>query len=52
MAGALQDDKLSAFKDKVLLKVNEICQLLAFKLADMVNIALEEGTYFKSAEWL
>ena len=25
--------------------------LMSFKLADLVNIALEEGTYFKSEEW-
>ena len=24
---------------------------MSFKLADLVNIALEEGTYFKSEEW-
>ena len=24
---------------------------MSFKLADLVNIALEEGTYFKSPEW-
>ena len=24
---------------------------MSFKLADLVNIALEEGTYFKSQEW-
>ena len=25
--------------------------LLSFKIADLVNIALDEGTYFKSKEW-
>ena len=25
--------------------------LMSFKLADMVNIALDEGNYFKSLEW-
>ena len=25
--------------------------LLSFKLADMVNIALDENSYFKSEEW-
>ena len=24
---------------------------MSYKLADMVNIAVEEGTYFKSKEW-
>lgn len=25
--------------------------LISFKLADMVNIALDEGNYFRSKEW-
>ena len=25
--------------------------LLSFKVADLVNIALEEGNYFKSKDW-
>ena len=31
--------------------VEEISSLMSYKLADMVNITLEEGTYFKSEEW-
>ena len=31
--------------------MGQISLLMSFKLADLVNIALEEGTYFKSEEW-
>ena len=36
---------------QVLENVSNISMLLSFKLADMVNIALDENTYFKSEEW-
>ena len=32
-------------------KINQIMMLMSFKLADMVNIALEENTYFRSRSW-
>ena len=35
----------------VLDSVCSISMLMSFKLADMVNIALEEGTYFKTNDW-
>ena len=31
--------------------ISQIAVLMSFKLADMVNIALEEGNYFRSEEW-
>ena len=31
--------------------MNELSTLLIFKLADMINIALEEGTYYKKQDW-
>ena len=34
-------------QDQVIGTLNELSTLLIFKLADMVNIALEEGTYYK-----
>ena len=36
---------------KLLDRVGQMSLLLSFKLADMVNIAVEEHTYFRSKEW-
>ena len=38
-------------QDKIIQKVGLLSDLMSFKLADMVNIALEEGTYYKTQEW-
>ena len=38
-------------KTKLLQAVGNISVLMSFKLADLVNIALEEGIYFKTTEW-
>ena len=31
--------------------VSQVSMHVSYKLADMVNVAIEEGTYFKSKEW-
>ena len=31
--------------------VSQISMHVSFKLADMVNVAIDEGTYFKNKEW-
>ena len=31
--------------------ITQLSLFMSFKLADLVNIALEEGTYFKSDKW-
>ena len=38
-------------QDKIIQKVGLLSDLMSFKLADMVNIALEEGIYYKTQEW-
>ena len=35
----------------VLEHIVHLSMLISFKLADMVNIALDEGNYFRSEEW-
>ena len=35
----------------VLESIGHLSMLMSFKLADMVNIALDEGNYFRSEEW-
>ena len=44
-------EKEASIKTKLLASVENISVLMSFKLADLVNIALEDGTYFKTAEW-
>ena len=48
---ALQSEKLATHREELLKNVGQISLLMSFKLADLVNIALEEGLYFKSQEW-
>ena len=48
---ALKSEKAARMKTKLLNSVGHISLLMSFKLADMVNIALEEGSYFRSREW-
>ena len=38
--------------EKLIGVLNEISTLLAFNLVDMVNIAIDEGTFYRSKEWL
>ena len=35
------------FKSRIIDCVGKIAKLISFRLADLVNIALEEGTYFR-----
>ena len=39
------------YQNNMLDSISQILVLMSFKLADMVNIALEEGNYFRSEEW-
>ena len=48
---ALKCEQQVMHKNKLLASVSQISLLMSFKLADMVNIALEEGSYFRSKEW-
>ena len=45
-----QSDQMKHWR-KILEINGRIQLLLSFKLADMVNIALDEGNYFKTKEW-
>ena len=38
-------------KRDIVASMDEISLLLSFKIADLINIALEAGSYFKSKEW-
>ena len=51
LAKARKYEKEARYQKKVMDSVEEISSLMSYKLADMVNITLEEGTYFKSEEW-
>ena len=44
-------EKEASIKTKLLASVGSISVLMSFKLADLVNIALEDGSYFKTVEW-
>lgn len=48
---ALKWEREAKSKTKLLQAVGNISVLMSFKLADLVNIALEEGIYFKTTEW-
>ena len=48
---ALKWEKEAKTNTKLLSAVSSISVLMSFKLADLVNIALEEGSYFKTSEW-
>ena len=48
---ALKWEREVKSKTKLLQAVGNISVLMSFKLADLVNIALEEGIYFKTTEW-
>ena len=39
------------YKSRIIDRVCTIAKLISFRLADFVNIALEEGTYFRDKEW-
>ena len=45
---ALKWEKEAKTNTKLLSAVSSISVLMSFKLADLVNIALEEGSYFKT----
>ena len=47
----MQSSKHAKFTKDLLGSVSSLSLLMSFKLADMVNIAVEENTYFKSKEW-
>ena len=48
---ALKWEKEAKTNTKLLSAVSSISVLMSFKLADLVNIALEDGSYFKTSEW-
>ena len=48
---ALKSEQQVIQQNKLLGSVGQISLLMSFKLADLVNIALEEGSYYRSAEW-
>ena len=47
----LQSEAQQKHQADVLENVGRVSLLMSFKLADLVNIALEEGSYFRSKEW-
>ena len=47
----LKWEKEAKNRTKLLTAVGDISVLMSFKLADLVNIALEDGSYFKTPEW-
>ena len=40
-----------SLKTNLLESIGLISLLMSFKIADLINIALEEGIYFRSKEW-
>ena len=50
-AKAMQSEAQQKHQADVLENVGRVSLLMSFKLADLVNIALEEGSYFRSEEW-
>ena len=51
MANAVRIWKQSTAQNEIIESISELSTLIVFKLADMVNIALEEGSYYKSQKW-
>ena len=48
---AIKNEKHALHLSRLLESVGQVSLLMSFKLADLVNIALQEGTYFKTKEW-